>query len=83
MPNTDYEFEVLAIADNGNQTIVTGFFKTNGGGWGAELRDDAPGLIIAGAIVLVTAGLAVKFQLFKKIQQCIKAGTSKNNKSIV
>ena len=27
-PNTGYEFEVLAIEESGNQTIVAGFFKT-------------------------------------------------------
>lgn len=28
--NTQYEFEVLAIEESGNQTIVTGFFETGG-----------------------------------------------------
>lgn len=27
-PNTGYEFEVLAIEESGNQTLVSGFFKT-------------------------------------------------------
>lgn len=93
--NTQYEFEVLAIEESGNQTIVTGFFETGETGgskgllgelFGREDGDsdeneskDTDGWIIVVIVGMIGIGVGVLLQKFVLSRYKASKTSSVNN----